>query len=70
MSALADPELIDFVIPASQAFGTGQHKTTAGCLEMLGAMKASGVAARNVADIGTGTGLTIPTRMTICAGRC
>ncbi len=53
----ADPELIDFVIPASQAFGTGQHKTTAGCLEMLGHMKASGVVARNVADIGTGTGL-------------
>lgn len=53
----ADPGLIDFVIPASQAFGTGQHKTTAGCLEMLGHMKASGVVARNVADIGTGTGL-------------
>lgn len=53
----ADPDAIDFVIPASQAFGTGQHKTTAGCLEMLGHMKASGVIARNVADIGTGTGL-------------
>jgi ribosomal protein L11 methyltransferase len=53
----ADPEAIDFVIPASQAFGTGQHKTTAGCLEMLGNMKASGVVARNIADIGTGTGL-------------
>lgn len=53
----ADPDLIDFTIPASQAFGTGQHKTTAGCLEMLGHMKASGVAARNIADIGTGTGL-------------
>ncbi len=53
----ADPQAIDFVIPASQAFGTGQHKTTAGCLEMLDAMKAGGVVARNVADIGTGTGL-------------
>lgn len=53
----ADPALLDFVIPASQAFGTGQHKTTAGCLEMLGHMKASGITARNVADIGTGTGL-------------
>jgi ribosomal protein L11 methyltransferase len=53
----ADPQAIDFVIPASQAFGTGQHKTTAGCLEMLGAIKASGVVARNIADIGTGTGL-------------
>ncbi|MEM6827093.1 MAG: 50S ribosomal protein L11 methyltransferase [Pseudomonadota bacterium] len=48
---------IDFVIPASQAFGTGQHETTAGCMEMLGRMKASGRVARRVADIGTGTGL-------------
>jgi len=53
----ADPGTVDFVIPASQAFGTGQHRTTSGCLEMLGAMKARGVLARNVADIGTGTGL-------------
>jgi ribosomal protein L11 methyltransferase len=52
-----DPAAIDFIIPASQAFGTGQHKTTAGCLEMLGHIKASGVIARNIADIGTGTGL-------------
>lgn len=47
----------DFVIPASQAFGTGQHATTAGCLAMLSHMKASGVIVRNLADIGTGTGL-------------
>jgi len=52
-----DPDAIDFVIPASQAFGTGQHRTTAGCLEMLGEMKARGVVARRIADIGTGTGL-------------
>ncbi len=53
----ADADAIDFVIPASQAFGTGQHKTTAGCLEVLGAIKASGLVARRIADIGTGTGL-------------
>ncbi len=47
----------DFVIPASQAFGTGQHETTAGCLAMLTEMKAAGVHVRNYADIGTGTGL-------------
>ncbi len=51
------PDVRDFVIPASQAFGTGQHATTAGCLEMLGEMKARGVVVRNLADIGTGTGL-------------
>lgn len=47
----------DFVIPASQAFGTGQHATTAGCLAMLTHMKRQGVRVRNLADIGTGTGL-------------
>ncbi len=48
---------IDFAIPASQAFGTGHHATTAGCLAMLAAMKDRGVTVRNLADIGTGTGL-------------
>lgn len=47
----------DFCIPASQAFGTGQHATTAGCLAMLTRMKRHGVVVRNCADIGTGTGL-------------
>ncbi len=50
-------DAISFAIPASQAFGTGQHETTAGCLEMLGQMKTCGVHTRNIADIGTGTGL-------------
>ena len=49
--------LRDFCIPASQAFGTGQHATTAGCLTMLTHMKRQGVVVRNLADIGTGTGL-------------
>jgi len=48
---------INLAIPASQAFGTGQHETTAGCLAVLDAMKRSGVVAKKVADIGTGTGL-------------
>jgi ribosomal protein L11 methyltransferase len=48
---------INFEIPASQAFGTGQHATTAGCLAMLSTMKRRGVIARRIADIGTGTGL-------------
>ncbi len=47
----------DYCIPASQAFGTGQHATTAGCLTMLTHMKRQGVVVRNLADIGTGTGL-------------
>lgn len=55
--AIEQPGVRDFIIPASQAFGTGQHATTAGCLAMLDAMKRRGVVVRNLADIGTGTGL-------------
>ena len=55
--AMAQPGVRDFIVPASQAFGTGQHATTAGCLAMLSEMKAEGVIVRNLADIGTGTGL-------------
>lgn len=51
------PGLRDFVIPASQAFGTGHHETTSGCLAMLAHIKAQGIMVRNLADIGTGTGL-------------
>lgn len=51
------PGTVDLVIPAAQAFGTGQHATTAGCLTMLDAMKRRGVIVRDAADIGTGTGL-------------
>ena len=52
-----EPGVTNLAIPASQAFGTGQHATTAGCLAMLTAMKRRGVVPRNIADIGTGTGL-------------
>ena len=52
-----DPNAINFTIPAAQAFGTGQHETTAGCLELLEVVKRSGLVARRIADIGTGTGL-------------
>ncbi len=46
-----------FVIPAGQAFGTGHHETTAGCLAMLDRMRRTGMQARNGLDVGTGTGL-------------
>lgn len=54
---LSEAGVTDFVIPASRAFGTGQHATTAGCLTMLSEMRARGTVVRNLADIGTGTGL-------------
>jgi ribosomal protein L11 methyltransferase len=44
-----------FLINAGQAFGTGHHGTTAGCLAMLDAMADRQF--RNVIDLGTGTGL-------------
>ncbi len=49
--------IVTFVIPAGQAFGTGHHETTAGCLAMLDRMKRAGTVVRNCADIGTGTGV-------------
>ena len=51
------PGTIPFEIDASLAFGTGQHATTAGCLEALDALERSGARFANIADIGTGTGL-------------
>ncbi|WP_298092989.1 50S ribosomal protein L11 methyltransferase [uncultured Sphingomonas sp.] len=44
-----------FLIEAGQAFGTGHHETTSGCLAMLDAMADTLVA--NAIDVGTGTGL-------------
>jgi ribosomal protein L11 methyltransferase len=51
------PDTTPFLIDASQAFGTGGHDTTAGCLAMLDRLARQGASPRNVADIGTGTGL-------------
>jgi ribosomal protein L11 methyltransferase len=55
--AETSPGTQDLIVPAAQAFGTGQHATTAGCLTMLDAMKRRGVTVRDIADIGTGTGV-------------
>ena len=51
------PDAVNFEIDAGLAFGTGQHATTAGCLAALDGLERDGVKFRNVADIGTGTGL-------------
>lgn len=51
------PHLTNFLIPASRAFGTGQHNTTHGCLLTLARLHERGHRFGNVADIGTGTGL-------------
>ncbi len=51
------PRAKTFLIEASQAFGTGGHNTTEGCLWMLDQLYRKGQRFHNVADIGTGTGL-------------
>ena len=51
------PGAIAFEIDAGLAFGTGQHATTAGCLEALDRLETAGNRFTNIADIGTGTGL-------------
>jgi len=50
-------EAIAFRIEASRAFGTGHHETTAGCLTALDRLANEDKSFRNIADIGTGTGL-------------
>jgi ribosomal protein L11 methyltransferase len=51
------PDAIAFAIEAGQAFGTGHHETTTGCLMMLDRLRRNGALFDDVADIGTGTGL-------------
>jgi ribosomal protein L11 methyltransferase len=46
-----------FLIEAGQAFGTGHHGTTSGCLAMLDALASGGREFAKVIDVGTGTGL-------------
>lgn len=48
---------VPFLIDAGQAFGTGGHETTSGCLAMLDWLKRSGKRFDHIVDIGTGTGL-------------
>ncbi len=54
---LDDPKVTNICIDASQAFGTGHHETTLGCLESLDRLKRNGQQYRNIIDVGTGTGL-------------
>jgi ribosomal protein L11 methyltransferase len=49
--------LIDIVIEPAQAFGTGAHATTRGCLELLVRLARGGEAAGPLLDLGTGSGV-------------
>jgi ribosomal protein L11 methyltransferase len=48
---------IDVVIEPAQAFGTGAHATTRGCLELLVALALAGEAGGSLLDLGTGSGV-------------
>ena len=65
------PGTIPFEIDAGLAFGTGQHATTSGCLEALDRLERQGSQFRNLADIGTGTGLLAFAALSLWKGaRC
>ena len=51
----AAPGIRSFLVEAGQAFGTGHHHTTAGCLAMLDDL--AGETFDTIIDLGTGTGL-------------
>ncbi|MDP6951654.1 MAG: 50S ribosomal protein L11 methyltransferase [Alphaproteobacteria bacterium] len=50
------PGTLDLMVEAGQAFGTGHHASTAGCLEMLAAL-AKGRRFRRPLDMGCGSGV-------------
>lgn len=53
----ATPGVVNLTINASQAFGTGHHDTTAGCLAALDQLHRQGRRFSDIVDLGTGTGL-------------
>ena len=55
--ARVPPNRIGLEIEAAQAFGTGHHETTRGCLIALDRLALLGFRPRRVADIGGGTGV-------------
>lgn len=58
-------DAVAFRIEAGRAFGTGQHHTTAGCLDMLDRLKRRGARFDDIIDLGTGTGLLAFAAMTL-----
>ncbi len=49
------PNFLPIILEASRAFGTGDHATTAGCLEIMDNL--SGFDFKTIYDIGTGSGI-------------
>lgn len=53
----SDDALFPILVDAGQAFGTGHHGTTTGCLLMLDSLEATGFRPRSILDLGTGAGI-------------
>jgi ribosomal protein L11 methyltransferase len=64
---IADPDVI--FVPASLAFGTGEHATTAGCLRLLCDIIPRDQAGWSFLDVGTGTGILALAAAKLGAGR-
>lgn len=60
---------IGLEIEAAQAFGTGHHASTQGCLTALDRLARAGLVAREIADIGGGTGVLAMAAVSIWPAR-
>ncbi len=56
ITSLVDDKTIPLLMDAGQAFGTGEHETTFGCLKAIDQL-ADEISPKNILDMGTGTGL-------------
>lgn len=52
-----DDAVFPVLVDAGQAFGTGHHGTTTGCLLMLDGLEAKGLRPDTILDLGTGAGI-------------
>lgn len=66
----AAPSAIRLQIEAAMAFGTGHHGTTRGCLIAMDYLARKGFIARNVLDLGTGTGALAMGAAKLWKARC
>ncbi len=57
LAAKSDPKTPSLFIPATVAFGTGEHATTATCLRILADVAAEQTMAWDALDLGTGSGI-------------
>lgn len=51
------PDAIPLQIDAATAFGSGEHGTTAGCLQIMQRLYDNGLAPGHILDLGTGSGI-------------